>query len=77
MRRLSWRSVSDVLSLSANKRTFRSLGGIVRGLDFVYGAKICVRELVSAVSRGLQGASRGLPLSPVFSRLLDTRSFEI
>ena len=48
---------------SPNKRSFRSPGGVVRGLDYINQAKICARELASVVSRGLRGASRGLPLT--------------
>ena len=40
-------------------------GSAVRGKDSVYQAKISARELASVVSRGLQGASRGLPWPPV------------
>ena len=47
---------------SPNKRSFRGLAVLV-GTRFRYGAKICARELASVVSRGLQGASRGLQLT--------------
>ena len=46
---------------SPNRRSFRSPGGVVRGLDSVYGAKTCARELDYVVSRNL-------PWSPVVSR---------
>ena len=56
-----------VISLNRHSSTICSLrgpGGLVRGLDSLnYKAKVCSRELASVVSRGLQGASRGLPLA--------------
>ena len=48
----------------SNKRSFKGSGGVVRRIDSVGWAKICVRELASWVSCTLQGASRGLPWPP-------------
>ena len=43
-----------------NKRSFSGPGGVGRGLDSVYLAEICARELASAASRCPQEASRDL-----------------
>ena len=50
-----------VFSAKTTVIRFKGSGGVVRGLDSVGRANICAQEMTSAVSRGLQGASRGLP----------------
>ena len=48
-----------------NKHSFRSPGGVDRGLDTRSRAKICARELASIASRGPPVVSRGLQWPPV------------
>ena len=49
-----WVFRRTVTCYSANKRSFRRPEGVVRGLDLGHWAKICVQELTSVVSRGIQ-----------------------